>query len=488
MKKAYLVIDLGTGNSRAALSDTKGNIIDLISFENIYHVDKSLSDAKYFLPQQWFDKIMSATSSLLHIHSDYHLIAITATSAREGIVLIDRQGNCPIGLPNIDRRGNAFAKDYLSSEEIISHQSGRWLDSLFSALKLVGYRNMYPADFSYIQSFTSLSEWIGYAFTGQIGISPSHACETQLFDIYTRDWSCKLCDIFNIDSRLLPPLLETGEILGIVQPEWLSALHLSAPVPFIVSGADTQTAAHGVNARKEDVVIVSGTTTPVISLVSSPPKNSSGKCWIDCGLHHNWMLETNAGTTGLNFQNYKKNFIPEIDYSSLEREIQQRQVFKCIASFGTKQFSENLTIKNGGFYMNAPFPSDIDRFDFARSILADCACGISLHYKELCNIHPHRESYILGCGGGFQSASLSQWIADLTGKQIILYKNFHQSSIQGCINICNETLKYPQIHPVVASSFTPEGQDESIHTYYEQWLHIRMENIKKSQKGNACEK
>ncbi|MCF2555848.1 FGGY family carbohydrate kinase [Faecalicatena contorta] len=477
MKETYLTIDLGTGNSRVALADISGNIIDLISFENIYYEEKN---AKYFIPKQWFKKIMDAASSLANAHPELRIIAVSATSAREGIVLIDKHGHCPVGLPNIDRRGNQYMNHFSNYSDKIYSLSGRWLDSLFSALKLVGFRETNPNDFSFIKSFTSLSEWIGYSLTGQTGISPSHACETQLFDIHTRKWSEELCSIFQINTDILPPLIESGQVLGTVTSDFSATLHLTEPVPFIVSGADTQTAAYGVNAQENDTVIISGTTTPIVSLLSSLPSDISKKCWTDCGLHHNWLIETNAGTTGLNLQNYKNNFMPDIDYSLLEKEISCRKTFKCIASFGTKQFSENLTIKKGGLYMSAPFDSGIDRFDFARSILADSACGIALHYKELISIHPHDSSYILGCGGGFQSKVFSQWLADLTNKEIVLHKHFRQASIAGCVRICNEHFHLSTNDMEVVSIFAPQKKNNSIHDYYEQWLQIRSENITKS--------
>ena len=42
----YLMVDLGTGNSRVALVSSVGKIIDLISFENTYYPDHLYADAR----------------------------------------------------------------------------------------------------------------------------------------------------------------------------------------------------------------------------------------------------------------------------------------------------------------------------------------------------------------------------------------------------------------------------------------------------------
>ena len=102
MKEGYLVFDLGTGNSRVAIGDETGNIIGIRSFENIYHQESRNPEAKYFIPKEWLQKILLEMKLLLSDFSQYTIRAVTATSAREGIVLVDQRGSAFRGLPNID--------------------------------------------------------------------------------------------------------------------------------------------------------------------------------------------------------------------------------------------------------------------------------------------------------------------------------------------------------------------------------------------------
>ena len=49
--KHYLMVDLGTGNSRVALVDSDGGILGLRTYTNVYHRDSAYEDGQYFLPE-----------------------------------------------------------------------------------------------------------------------------------------------------------------------------------------------------------------------------------------------------------------------------------------------------------------------------------------------------------------------------------------------------------------------------------------------------
>lgn len=51
--KHYLMVDLGTGNSRVALVDSDGGILGLRTYTNVYHRDSAYEDGQYFLPEDW---------------------------------------------------------------------------------------------------------------------------------------------------------------------------------------------------------------------------------------------------------------------------------------------------------------------------------------------------------------------------------------------------------------------------------------------------
>lgn len=472
MNRAYLIIDIGTGNSRVGLISHKGNILDIRTFENNYYRDYLYDDGQYFLPQEWIDQILIHIRQLIASNPGVIIKAVTSTSARESIVLFNREGLAFYGLPNVDNRGVKWL-DGIENHDDIYKRTGRWVNPAFSASKLLGLKKLRKDIYEQVASITSLSEWIGYLFTGLLCIEPSHACETQLFDIESYEWSEELCKAFSVDSSFLPGIQIAATKLGNVKEEVCLDLGLIKDIPFVIGGADTQVAVKGIHAGEGDIVIVSGTTSPIVTISKDKFYDSRQRCWTDCYIDgHSYQIETNAGVTGLNYQRFKKVFFPDVDYAAIDEKIKEKTRAMCIASFGTLVFSENRSLYHGGFYMPAPLDENLDRFDFAYAILADIACSIYQQYESLCDMIHFDKDYILGCGGGFQSEMLSHMIADLTGKTLVIREGFEQSSVLGCAKICNDYFKIPSVQNP-EQYFYKSNKNNMLDQYYEQWKKVR---------------
>ena len=106
--EAYIVIDIGTGNVRVAVAAITGEILGIDMENIIYHKDPNYPEALYFDPQQLWEQVSGLTKSALAQAGEVEILALTATSQREGIVLLDKDGKSQIGLPNIDHRGREW--------------------------------------------------------------------------------------------------------------------------------------------------------------------------------------------------------------------------------------------------------------------------------------------------------------------------------------------------------------------------------------------
>ena len=205
MERYYLIVDIGTGNSRVALVTSSGKILDMDSFENVYQRDTLYDDAQYFIPADWKNRIIEGCKKVINSHRDIKISGISASGARESIVCYDENGNDFLGLPNIDNRGAKWM-DEIPEKAYIYEKIGRWCTEDFPAAKL-----MHKEEFAKIKKFTSLSEWVGEIFTGNIVIEPSMACETQLYDIDDMKWSEKIAGFFKIPLETCPEEKCAGE-------------------------------------------------------------------------------------------------------------------------------------------------------------------------------------------------------------------------------------------------------------------------------------
>ena len=177
MKKNYIVVDLGPGNSRIALVSSDGSMIDIKSFENVYYKDELYEDAQYFLPEEWEKIILEKCKELIQDIPQIEISAGTSSGARESIVLLNKKGKAYLGLPNIDNRGRQWMEE-IQDKKYIYEKTGRWVTEDFPAAKLYGLKKKHPDLYDDIGKITSISEWIGAIFVGKIVIEPSQACET----------------------------------------------------------------------------------------------------------------------------------------------------------------------------------------------------------------------------------------------------------------------------------------------------------------------
>lgn len=471
-KDAYLIVDIGTGNARVAVVTPTGEILD-IQRENVaYQTDNNYEDSIFFKPDQLWQQIRDLSIRALSQSGDVEIKAVTSTSQREGIVIVDAQGQSLLGMPNIDHRGRQW-EGHLKDRDLVYQLSGRFPTSLFSAFKLVGIREVYPELFSRIACFMSISDWIQYKFSGKSGYEHSQASETLLYDVPKKQWSPVLMDLFELSVTILPPLRDSGSVLGMVLPKVAAEFGLSAEAVIVVGGGDTQLAIRSMDPFPNDVIIVSGTTTPIIKMVDSFETDVKQRTWTSRHIDaDNFILEANAGVTGLNYQRLKEVFYPNEGYDVIEKELEDATYSQCVASLGSLIADEDQPLTKGGFIFNAPVSHQLTRGSFVFSILWDIACSIYENYKFLCDVSEHKESYIWACGGGVESKKLRQFMANLFGKSIRIRNTFRQASVLGGVFVCNDALGVKNITPELLEETHPENDDDFKKLYWE-WKSAR---------------
>lgn len=466
--KHYMIVDIGTGNSRVALVREDGALICVKTFENIYYIDEAYEDAQYFDPSFWKRNILGLCREIIHMYPNITIDAISSSGARESIVLINRKQEDFYGLPNIDNRGRAWMAEI--QKDGIYEKTGRWVTEDFPAAKLMGLSKRRKEIFDQVQTFTSLSEWIGYVLCGKLAIEPSQACETQLYDIGAQQWSEELIKRFKLEQLTMPPLLNAGSLLGFMREDIKEQLGIAYDIPFLIGGADTQVAVLGAGMQEGDIAVVSGTTSPVVTLRTERYCDPQERCWTDSWLKGSmYQMETNPGVTGLNYQRIRNLLFDGVSYEDLEAALKEVNNIKCTASFSSLDFEHACGYKNGGFFMRPPFRADLHRIDLAWALVGDIACSIFYQYRQLLQMLPIQHDKILGCGGGFQSEMLCQHLSDLTQKALVLPDHFHQASIMGCVAVCNS---YWNIHTDTnerAYKIYKPQKGSLIQEYYEIW-------------------
>ncbi len=471
--EAYMVIDIGTGNARVAVAAVTGEILG-IERENIqYHKDENYPEALYFDPEKLWEQITRLAAKALGQAGEVTILALTATSQREGIVLLDNDGRSLIGLPNIDHRGREW-ESIISDKSYVYALTGRYPTSLFSAMKIVGIREKRKDIANEFSTFLSISDWVEYMLSSVLHYEHSQASETLLYDVEKKEWSKELCAVFGIDFSLLAPLTNSGTILGNITKEQAQNLTIPENARVVVGGADTQLAIISTQPNIDDVVIVSGTTTPVIKVTDRYVNDEQQRTWTSRHVDENsFMFEANAGVTGLNYQRLKEIFYPNEDYGVIEQELLALTSFPCVASLGSLLADEKTPLTKGGFIFDAPVSHQLSRAGFVWATLWDIACSICENYNTLCAVSTHTPDYIWACGGGMQSHTLRQFIAALLNKKIIIRDSYRQPSVAGGVFICNNAMGKEQVPAITLDVVLPQNR-EHYNTLYNEWKKTRL--------------
>lgn len=476
--KKYLVIDIGTGNVRVAVTNTIGQVLSIATDDVRYLHDKAYPDSIFFDPEELWQQILNLARQVIEPGFAADIVAVTSSSQREGIVVIDNDGKSILGMPNIDHRGREF-EHVLQDKNRVYQLAGRYPTSLFSAMKLVGLREKYPDLYKNIGKVLSISDWALFRASGIAGYEHSQASETLLYDVEKKAWSDELCSYFDISMSILPPLIESGKIYGTIDKHFAHALSLYPATKVIVGGADTQLAIESTLPAQNDVVLVSGTTTPVIKIVDHYITDAQQRSWTNSHTSHgSYILETNAGVTGLNYQRFKAIFYPNESYEVMENELLQvmQSPPQCYAALGSLMADEKKPLLRGGFIFPTPISHNLTRGHFTFALLWDMACSIFENYQSLIDLVPYHQNYVWACGGGIQSPVLQQFLANLLNKEIRIRENYRQATVAGGALICSRALGISNDKPLSYTSILPETGNESSH-WYQTWK-VNRQNLK----------
>ncbi|HEX9442393.1 MAG TPA: rhamnulokinase family protein, partial [Roseiflexaceae bacterium] len=111
-----------------------------------------------------------------------------------------------------------------------------------------------------------------YWLTGNKAVEYTNATTTQMYDPRERRWATDLLDRLGLPSRILPPIVEPGALLGEVLPDVASEVGLRAPVPVIVPAShDTASAVAAIPGLDRRSAYISSGTWSLVGVETSQP-------------------------------------------------------------------------------------------------------------------------------------------------------------------------------------------------------------------------
>ena len=242
MNKYLMTIDAGTGSARAVIFDLDGTQISVGQEEWEHLSCEGVKNSMSFDYKNNWQLILRCIKKAL---SDAHLtgddiVAVSATSMREGIVLYDALGNEIFAVANVDARAHKEVKylkeNFPGIEEEFYNESGQTF-ALGALPRVLWVKENLPEIYEKISKISMISDWILFKLSGVIATDPSNGGTSGIFSLKQRDWVSKQATKVGLKDNIFPPTYEPGVVLGNVNNEQCL---LSSKTLVVVGGGDVQ--------------------------------------------------------------------------------------------------------------------------------------------------------------------------------------------------------------------------------------------------------
>ncbi len=201
-----LAIDAGTGSIRAVLFDTLGHQISIAQQEWTHLSIEGVEGSMAFDFRQGWELCISCIKEAIKGIDTHDILAVSASSMREGIVVYDKDKSELWGVANVDSRAGAEVKA-LKMRDAHMEQEGYLRSGQTFALsaipRLLWLKENRPKLYEKAAYFTMISDWVLFKLCGELSCEPSNAGTAGAFSLKNRTWEVEdfaACGLGNLPA------------------------------------------------------------------------------------------------------------------------------------------------------------------------------------------------------------------------------------------------------------------------------------------------
>ncbi len=322
---------------------------------------------------------------------------------------------------------NSIGEEQLSG---LSAEEKRWMfdktgiqnNRINSLYQLTGIKRIMPELFGITSDLLMIPDLLCYFFTGEKYTEFSIASTTQMLDVRSKQYSKDVLDRFGIPQKMLKPLKQHGEVVGMLRQSIAEELRIPVCPVICVPSHDTACAVAAVPAKEEDFLFISSGTWSLIG--------------------------TEMQTPAITQEVYERDFANEggvFNTITLLKNSAGMHILQCIRrdlELEGKKYTWDEIVRLARSYQGKPAIFDPNSYELfnpknmisaIRNLLKDDNATIeqvlsstytSLAFTYRKTVEQIQEvtnkdySSIYVVGGGSQNAYLNQLTSDLTGKKV----------------------------------------------------------------------
>jgi autoinducer 2 (AI-2) kinase len=263
MSKYLLAIDAGTGSIRAVLFDTDGNQIEMSQREWTHLSEEGVANSMSFDFETNWELVKECIQNVIKQSNvnPNDILALSATSMREGIVLYDKDGNELWGVANVDARASEEVKylkeNFIGIEEEFYQTSGQTF-ALGALPRIMWLKNNRPELYEKVAHISMIGDWVLAKLSGVIATDPSNGGTTGIFSLKKRTWDSSMATKVGIKDDIFCPVYEVGEVIGEVSQKASEETSLSTSTKVVMGGGDVQLGSAGLGVVEVGQVAILG--------------------------------------------------------------------------------------------------------------------------------------------------------------------------------------------------------------------------------------
>ncbi len=481
--KYIIGLDEGTTSARSVLFDVKAKKI--ITTSN--HKFKQYFPKPGWVeqdPKEILDAQFASLKEVLNGINPKDVIGIGITNQRETVVAWDKTTGEPVYNAIVWQcRRTSKRIERLSShlKRVVKNRTGLIPDAYFSASKMEWILNNVPKAKALAKDgnlcFGNINTYLAYIMTGEFVTDTTNASRTMLFNINTLEWDPVLLKLFKIPKNTLPEVVSCDHIVGKCKDFF--------DIPLCAMIGDQQSSLFGQSCVTE------GSSKTTYGTGSFTLVNTGDKI-----VNENKLLSTIAYTIG----GKTKYAIEGSVYSACSAIEWLKSDLKLFDSYDEIDDLACKLQSNDGVYfvpaftgLGAPYWNSnaktaiigltygCDKSHIARSILESMAYNTRDILERLKGIKIHE---LKVDGGGTKNKFLTQYLADITGKNVLLGLS-SEATAMGAIymaGIATKTFTITDIKNMykIKEEFSPKMNEKLANEYYKKW----KKTVNLSLKGN----
>ncbi|WHX98735.1 gluconokinase [Neobacillus sp. DY30] len=292
MTNYMLGIDIGTTSTKAVLFTENGNVIQT---ENIGYplFTPNISTAEQN-PDEIFQAVLTAISSITKKHLDKKLSFISFSSAMHSVIAMDENAQ-PL-TPCItwaDNRSEAWAhkiKDELDGHNVYK-RTGTPIHPMSPLSKITWIVNERPEIAVNAKKYIGIKEYIFKKFFDQYVVDYSLASSMGMMNLKNLDWDEEALEIAGISRDQLSKLVPTTKIFTNCNLVLANQIGIDPQTPFVIGASDGVLSNLGVNAiRKGEIAITIGTSGAIRTIIDKPRTDEKGRIFCYALTEKHWVI------------------------------------------------------------------------------------------------------------------------------------------------------------------------------------------------------